>query len=68
LNVGYRFHSQNWALRGLDMQINVTNLFNKRYVATVGSAGFRPTDPTGSLQTLQAGSPRMVFFTVRKHF
>ncbi|WP_215762607.1 TonB-dependent receptor [Acetobacter sp. P1H12_c] len=68
LNVGYRFHSQNWALRGLDMQINVTNLFNKRYVATVGSAGFRPTDPTGSLQTLQAGAPRMVFFTVRKHF
>ncbi|MFT8445537.1 MAG: TonB-dependent receptor [Acetobacter orientalis] len=68
LNVGYRFHSSNWALRGLDMQINVTNLFNKRYVATVGSAGFRPTDPTGSLQTLQAGAPRMVFFTVRKHF
>ncbi|MCX2561888.1 TonB-dependent receptor [Acetobacter farinalis] len=68
LNVGYRFHSTNWALRGLDAQINVTNLFDKRYVATVGSAGFRPTDPTGSLQTLQAGAPRMVFFTVRKHF
>lgn len=68
LNVGYRFHSHNWALRGLDAQINVTNLFDKRYVATVGSTGFAVSDPTGSLQTLQAGAPRMVFFTLRKHF
>ncbi|GBQ83003.1 TonB-dependent receptor [Gluconobacter albidus] len=68
LNVGYRFHSHNWVLHGLDAQINVTNLFDKRYVATVGSTGFAVSDPTGSLQTLQAGAPRMVFFTLRKHF
>ncbi|MBE7728402.1 TonB-dependent receptor [Komagataeibacter sp. FXV3] len=68
LNVGYRFHSHNWALRGLDAQINVTNLFDKRYVATVGSNGFKVNDPGGTFQTLQAGAPRMVFFTLRKHF
>ncbi|WP_249201628.1 TonB-dependent receptor [Gluconobacter sphaericus] len=68
LNVGYRFHSHNWVLHGLDAQINVTNLFDKRYVATVGSTGFAVSDPSGSLQTLQAGAPRMVFFTLRKHF
>ena len=68
LNVGYRFQSQNWFLRGVDAQINVTNLFNKRYVATVGSNGFVNSDPSGTFQTLQAGAPRMVFFTLRKHF
>ncbi|GBR50417.1 TonB-dependent receptor [Neokomagataea thailandica NBRC 106555] len=68
LNVGYRFHSQNIVLRGLDAQINVTNLFDKRYVATVGSTGYLPSDPSGTYPTLQAGAPRMVFFTIRKHF
>ncbi|GBD56672.1 TonB-dependent receptor [Gluconobacter wancherniae] len=68
LNVGYRFQSQNWFLRGVDAQINVTNLFDKRYVATVGSTGFVNSDPNGTVQTLQAGAPRMVFFTLRKHF
>ncbi|CUW48433.1 TonB dependent receptor [Novacetimonas hansenii] len=68
LNLGYRFHSRNWVLRGVDAQINVTNLFDKRYVATVGSNGFEVSDPKGTFQTLQAGAPRMVFFTLRKHF
>lgn len=68
LNLGYRFHSSNWVLRGLDAQINVTNLFDKKYVATVGSTGFQFTDPTHTYATLQAGAPRMVFFTLRKHF
>ncbi|OUJ15716.1 TonB-dependent receptor [Acetobacter sp. DsW_063] len=68
LNVGYRFQSSNWFLRGLDAQVNVTNLFDKHYVATVGSNGFENSDPSGTFQTLQAGAPRMVFFTLRKHF
>ncbi|MBB2196393.1 TonB-dependent receptor [Gluconacetobacter sp. 1c LMG 22058] len=68
LNVGYRFHSDNWVLRGVDAQVNVTNLFDKRYVATVGSNGFVFNDPTHTFATLQAGAPRMVFFTLRKHF
>lgn len=68
LNLGYRFHSTNPVLHGLDAQINVTNLFNKRYVATLGTAGFVGSDPAGTFQTLQAGAPQMVFFTLRKHF
>ncbi|WP_068168884.1 TonB-dependent receptor [Neokomagataea thailandica] len=68
LNVGYRFHSQNVVLRGLDAQINVTNLFDKRYVASMGTNGYVPADPTQTLATLQAAAPRMVFFTIRKHF
>ncbi|WP_323989445.1 TonB-dependent receptor domain-containing protein [Nguyenibacter sp. L1] len=68
LNLGYRFHSRNVVLRGLDAQVNVSNLFDKRYVATVGSNGFVFSDPTHNFATLQAGSPRMVFFTLRKHF
>ncbi|WP_186807710.1 TonB-dependent receptor [Swaminathania salitolerans] len=68
LNVGYRFKSHDFWLRGLDAQINVTNLFDKRYVASVGSTGFVNSDPNGTFQTLQAAAPRMVFFTLRKHF
>jgi len=68
LDVGYRFHSNNIILRGLDAQINVTNLFNKHYVASVGTNGYEFSDPSGQFATLQAGAPRMVFFTLRKHF
>jgi len=68
LNLGYRFHSNNIVLRGLDAQINVTNLFDKHYVASVGTNGFEFSDPTRTFATLQAGAPRMVFFTLRKHF
>ncbi|NVN41885.1 TonB-dependent receptor, partial [Ameyamaea chiangmaiensis] len=68
LALGYRFHQHNIVLRGLEAQIDVTNLFDKHYIATVGSNGFVVSDPSGTFQTLQAGSPRMVFFTLRKHF
>ncbi|MBO1326683.1 TonB-dependent receptor [Acetobacter sp. TBRC 12305] len=68
LNVGYRYHGSSPILRGVDAQINVTNLFDKRYVSTVGSQGFQFTDPQHTFATLLAGAPRMVFFTVRKHF
>ncbi|WP_018979351.1 TonB-dependent receptor [Saccharibacter floricola] len=68
LNMGYRFHGNVPWMRGLELQVNVTNLLNKRYVATVGSNGFVNSDPQGTFQTLQAAAPRMVFFTIRKHF
>ncbi|MXV44130.1 TonB-dependent receptor [Saccharibacter sp. 17.LH.SD] len=68
LNMGYRFHNRDPWLHGLELQINVSNLFNKRYIATVGSNGFVNSDPQGTFQTLQAAAPRMVFFTIRKHF
>ena len=64
LNAGYRFHSTG-ILHGVDIQANVTNLFNLKYVATIGTNGFTFS---GDYQTLQAGAPTEVFVTLRKQF
>ncbi len=64
LNVGYRFHGGQ-LLNGLELQLNVTNLFDKHYVSTIGSNGFTNS---GDSQTLLAGAPREVFVSVRKQF
>lgn len=68
LTVGYRFKSENTLLNGLEVQGNVTNLLDKKYISTVGSAGFGNTDPTGDAQTLMVAAPRQMFVTVRKQF
>lgn len=68
LSVGYRFHSLNPVLNGVELQLNVTNATDLRYISTIGTNGFVPSDPTGLFPTLQAGSPREVFGTVRKRF
>jgi iron complex outermembrane recepter protein len=62
LALGYRFS------RTLDVQLNVTNLFDKHYVASTGTAGFVTSDPGGTYTTLQTAAPRQVFGTVRVHF
>lgn len=62
LSAGYRFS------RLLDVQLNVTNLFNKQYIASTGTAGFVTSDPNGTYTTLQTAAPRQVFGTVRVHF
>jgi iron complex outermembrane recepter protein len=64
---GYRFHSQNW-LDGAELMVDVTNLLDKRYYASIGTSGFVDSDPSGTYQTLQVGAPRMEFITLRKHF
>ena len=64
LSAGYRF-DQPGVLNGLELQVNVTNLFDKSYVSTVGSNGF---GYSGDSQTLLAGAPRQTFVTVRKTF
>ena len=64
LSFGYRFHREGW-LHGVEIQGNVTNLFNKRYVGTIGTNGFVNS---GDDQTLQAGAPVEAFMTVRKSF
>jgi iron complex outermembrane receptor protein len=64
LTAGYRFDGEDWS-KGLEVQVNVTNLLDKKYVATVGSNGFTNS---GDSQTLLAGAPRQVFVTVRKDF
>ncbi|MGZ5988480.1 MAG: TonB-dependent receptor domain-containing protein [Rhizomicrobium sp.] len=67
LNLGYRFGSDTM-LEGLEVQANITNLFDERYVATVGSNGFINSDPAGTFQTLLPGAPREAFITLRKSF
>ena len=64
LTAGYRFDGEGWR-KGLEVQVNVTNLFDKQYVATVGSNGFTNS---GDSQTLLPSAPRQAFVTVRKDF
>jgi len=64
LSAGYRFEGDGWS-KGLEVQVNATNLTDKKYVSTIGSNGF---GYAGDSQTLLAGAPRQVFVTVRKGF
>ncbi len=65
--VGYRFEGGAW-LEGMEIQANVTNLFDKEYVSTIGSNGFVNSDPTGQAQTMLAGAPRQFFISLKKQF
>ena len=49
----------------VELQMNVTNLFDVDYVSTIGSNGF---GNSGDNQTLLAGAPRQIFATVRFEF
>ncbi|ABP64385.1 TonB-dependent receptor (plasmid) [Novosphingobium aromaticivorans DSM 12444] len=49
----------------VELQLNAVNLFDKRYVATIGSNGF---GFSGDNQTLLAGAPRQVFVTLKAGF
>jgi iron complex outermembrane recepter protein len=61
--LGYRFDA---GLRlPIEIQLNATNLFDKEYVATIGSNGF---GNSGDNQTLLAGAPQQFFATVKVGF
>lgn len=64
LAVGYRFSGSPW-LEGLEVQANVTNLFDEEYISTINSNGF---PLRGDSQTLLVGAPQQAFVTVRKRF
>jgi iron complex outermembrane receptor protein len=49
----------------LELQLNAVNLFDKRYVSTIGSNGF---GFSGDNQTLLAAAPRQVFVTLKAGF
>jgi iron complex outermembrane receptor protein len=53
------------ALRGLEAQLNLSNLLDERYVATMGSNGYTAS---GDNQTLLTGAPRQIFFTLSTRF
>lgn len=55
-------------LRDAVLQLNGTNLGNKRYISTVGSNGFVNSDKTGAEQTLLAGAPRALFMSFSGKF
>ena len=51
--------------RKVELQGNVTNLFDKSYVSTIGSNGF---GNSGDNQTLLVGAPRQFFVTLKAGF
>ncbi|OYZ14194.1 MAG: TonB-dependent receptor [Sphingomonadales bacterium 28-64-96] len=63
--IGYRVTSDNRWLNGLAVEGTVSNLFDRRYVATIGSNGF---GFAGDNQTLLPAAPRQFFVTLRKDF
>ena len=67
LSVGYRFADLG-ALKELTAQLDITNLTDEDYIATVGSGGFSNTDPNGSGQTLLPGAPQQMFLSLKAQF
>jgi iron complex outermembrane receptor protein len=61
--LGYRFSAM--GLRKTEIQLNVANLFDTKYVSTIGSNGF---GNSGDNQTLLAGSPRQVLVSLKVGF
>jgi iron complex outermembrane receptor protein len=57
LSGGYRW--QAWQI-----QMQVGNLFNKRYFSTIGSNQFVAADPGGSFPTMLTGAPREIFISI----
>ena len=49
----------------LEIQLNATNLFDEKYVSTIGSIGF---GNSGDNQTLLAGAPQQFFVTLKAGF
>ena len=64
----YDFGKLGSAVQDLRLALNVTNLANKRYFATIGSNGFVTSDPGGNYQTLLAGAPRAAMLTATVQF
>lgn len=58
-SVGYRFTDN------VELQVNATNLFDKKYIGTIGSGGF---GNSGDAQTLLIGAPQQVFATIKVGF
>ena len=63
-SIGYRFEGDG-ALHSVAIEGSVTNLTDKKYIATIGSNGFTAS---GDNQTLLAGAPRQFFVSLKKGF
>lgn len=51
--------------RKFELQGNATNLFDKKYIATIGTNGF---GNRGDAQTLMVGAPQQFFVTLKSQF
>ena len=60
--LGYKFDLGG---RSLEIQANATNLFDKKYVSTIGTNGF---GNSGDNQTLMVGAPQQFFVTLKAGF
>lgn len=67
LALGYRFGNLGF-VDDLTAQLDVTNVLDKDYIATVGSGGFGNSDLNGTAQTLLPGAPRQVFLSLKAAF
>ncbi|MBS7456936.1 TonB-dependent receptor [Coralloluteibacterium stylophorae] len=56
------------AIDDLRVGLNVTNLGDKRYFSSTGTAGYQVSDPDGFNQTLMVGAPRQAFLSVDARF
>ena len=66
-SIGYDFGGFGWA-KQLKATLNVTNLFDEEYFASLGILGYRASDPQGLNYTLSTGAPRQVFLTFEARF
>lgn len=64
LGFGYSF-KQLGVAKNVNVQLNITNLFDNEYISTIGTGGFTVT---GDNQTLQAGARRLVFLSIGTTF
>ena len=67
LSAGYRF-PQFAMVKQSSIQLNVTNLTDRKYISTLGSNGFVNSDPSGTAQTLLPGAPREFTVTFAAKF
>lgn len=63
-SIGYRVKTP-FSDRPIELQVNATNLFDEKYVSTIGTNGF---GFAGDNQTLMVGAPRAVFGTIKAGF
>jgi iron complex outermembrane receptor protein len=68
IGAGYK-REQLGAFKDLKAQLNVTNLLNSQYWASIGTNGFKYSDPLSvANNTLQVGAPRTVSGTLSVRF
>jgi iron complex outermembrane receptor protein len=60
--LGYKFDLGG---HDLELQANATNLFDKKYISTIGTNGF---GNSGDNQTLMVGAPQQFFVTLKAGF